>query len=105
MAEKIQSGFEAGHAPKLTDEGTSGTYLMKDDMNSALAVFKPFDEEQFAPNNPRNYQGDFGSNTLRPGVLSGESTVRELAAYLIDRDGFSGVPETSLALISHESFD
>ena len=57
-----------------------------------LAVFKPIDEEQFAPNNPRNYRGDFGDNTLRVGVKSGEATVRELAAYLIDSDGFSGVP-------------
>lgn len=41
---------------------------------------------------------------MREGVVSGESTVRELAAFLIDSQNFSGVPETALALLSHESF-
>ena len=61
-----------------------------------LAVFKPIDEEQFAPNNPREYRSNFGSDTHRKSVKSGESTIRELAAFLIDRDGFFGVPQTTL---------
>jgi len=62
----------------------------------SLAVFKPIDEEQYAPNNPRKLRGSFGDATCRVGVKSGESTIRELAAYYIDSDGFSGVPQTTL---------
>ena len=59
-----------------------------------VAVFKPIDEEQFAPNNPRDFNGPFGSSTFRPGIVSGESTIREIAAYTLDHDNFSGVPMT-----------
>ena len=83
----------AGLRPKLTDEGTSGVYYMRGiELGRPIAVFKPIDEEQFAPNNPRGFSGDFGDATFRIGVRSGEATVRELAAFLVDREGFSGVP-------------
>ena len=61
------------------------------------------DEEAFAPNNPRNMTGPFGSKTCRPGVKSGEATVREVAAYLLDHNNFSGVPVTGLVEVSHPS--
>lgn len=48
--------------------------------------------------------GQFGAPTLRDGVLAGESTIRELAAFLLDSDNFSGVPETALALVNHQTF-
>ena len=48
-------------------------------------------------------KGFFGSETCRAGVKSGESTLREVAAYLIDYNGFSGVPATSLVELKHES--
>ena len=42
----IQQGLEAGLRPKLTEEGTSGTYLLKGiESGKPLAVFKPIDEE------------------------------------------------------------
>lgn len=68
-----------------------------------MAVFKPIDEEPFAPNNPRQMKGKFGSETCRPGVKSGESTIREVAAYLLDHEGFAGVPPTALIELTHES--
>lgn len=61
--------------PKLTDLGTSGVYIMKDENQKEVAVFKPFDEEYKAPNNPRNdasYKDKLGSKTDRQGILSGE---------------------------------
>jgi hypothetical protein len=67
-----------------------------------IGIFKPVDEEQFAPNNPRSYEGSFGSQTFRQGVLSGESTIREVCAYLLDHGGFSSVPATSLVCISKD---
>jgi hypothetical protein len=57
-----------------------------------------------APNNPRNFKGKFGDATFRDGVRSGEATLREYAAYLLDRNGFSGVPPTQLAKITSDVF-
>ena len=48
-------------------------------------------------------QANFGSETCRPGVKSGESTLREAYAYMLDHDNFSGVPPTSLVSIVHPS--
>jgi hypothetical protein len=36
------------------------------------------------PHNPRGYVGKFGTQGLRPGIVSGEGCDREVAAYLID---------------------
>ena len=89
--------------PKLTDDGTSGTYLLRGPTKKPLAVFKPIDEEAFAPNNPRDHVGPFGSRSFRAGVLSGEACIREVAAYLLDKDGFAGVPPTTMVETTHGS--
>lgn len=68
----------------MTEYGTGGTYLLRGKQKQTLAVFKPIDEEAFAPNNPRDHIGPFGHKTFRAGVLSGEAAIREVAAYLID---------------------
>lgn len=57
--EQLEQGFGSGIKGKLTEEGTSGTYFLRS-KNQNLAVFKPIDEEQFAPNNPRGFKGKFG---------------------------------------------
>ncbi len=57
---------------------------MMNQQKRKVAIFKPIDEEPFAPNNPRGNTGPFGSQTFRAGVLSGESCIREVAAYLLD---------------------
>ena len=36
-------------------------------------------------------------------MLSGESCIREVAAYLVDRQGFSGVPSTTFVEVVHKS--
>lgn len=99
----IDQGLQKGLKPILTDDGTSGTWLFRGPNKQTLAVFKPIDEEAFAPNNPRDHIGPFGSKTFRAGVLSGEACIREVAAYLIDTDGFSGVPPTTMVETTHES--
>lgn len=101
---QIELGFKKGLVPKLTDDGTSGTYLLRGPKKDPLAVFKPIDEEAFAPNNPRGNAGAFGSQTFRAGVLSGEACIREVAAYLLDKDGFSGVPPTTMVENAHDNF-
>lgn len=54
-----------------------------------VLVLKPADEEAFAPNNPRGHTGLMGQATFRPGVVSGEGHLREVAAYLLDHGGFA----------------
>lgn len=79
-----------GLEPTLSEEGTSGSYVLQRDTGGdeenlePVAYWKPIDEEPFAPNNPRGMQAPFGSETCRPGVKSGESTLREVLAYLLD---------------------
>ena len=72
MIETIRSSLASGLKPELSFDGTGGTYFMKDFNHYKLAVFKPIDEEAYAPNNPRDYVGQFGQPSLRAGVLSGE---------------------------------
>lgn len=106
----IREGFNAGLGPYLTEEGTSGCYILRDasgadeyENSQPIAVWKPIDEEPFAPNNPRGMQAQFGSETCRPGVKSGESSLREVLAFLLDHEGFAGVPPTALVEMSHPS--
>ncbi len=98
------TGMIRGLKPKLTIEGTGGTYLMKETRGDVVAVFKPADEEQFAPNNPRKHVGRMGSQGFRKGILSGEGYLREAAAYLLDSTsgGHAGVPMTTLAEAQYE---
>ncbi len=76
-----------------------------------VGVFKPANEEPFAENNPRGYVphhrgaapsssssssdasgGDGGGECLRQGIRPGELCHREVAVFLLDRDGFSSFP-------------
>lgn len=61
IIENIRQGFNSGLIPRLTDDGTSGTYEMRNINREKIAIFKPIDEEPFAPNNPRGHEGPFGS--------------------------------------------
>lgn len=77
---------------------------MKDKSNNPICIFKPIDEEVFAPNNPRGYIAPFGTRFPDRNILSGEACIREVAAYLLDHKRFSGVPETFLAIVAHSNF-
>lgn len=104
LIEQIQEGFDLNMKPTLMLDGTGGTYLMKNGKNQVSAVFKPTDEEPFAPMNPKGYMGKLGSIGLRKGVLSGEAAYREVAAYLLDKSHFSNVPKTVLVESQHSVF-
>lgn len=91
--------------PRLTDEGTSGTYFLQNIHRKNIAIFKPTDEEPFTPNNPKKYQGEFDSESFRKGILSGESAGREVAAYLLDSpEGYHSVPPTAFVEMCHTSY-
>lgn len=112
-------------APELALDGTGGTYFLRGLDGRPAACFKPADEEPFCINNPRHFVGPYGgpgrsptkpaeldtaallestsSLSMRRGVRPGEAYLREVAAYLLDRngDGLAGVPETTIVECRH----
>lgn len=115
IVQQTRRGFSMGLKPELVLDGTGGTYFLHDARKVKVAVFKPGDEEPYAENNPRGYVkqamtedvfNDFDTGmSMREGVKPGESCLREVAAYLLDHDGFSGVPMTTLAEAKHPNFN
>lgn len=101
-----RAGLAAGSAPKLVAAGTGGSYFLQDVQGQPVAVFKPEDEEPLAVNNPKgrtpgsstdgSSSSGSGSEGLRRGTKPGEGAYREVAAYVLDHDHFSGVPPTAL---------
>jgi len=89
---------------KAMESGTSGVYLFMNGNNEIQGIFKPFDEEPFAPNNPKGYVGKLHQTGFRKGILSGECAEREVAAYLLDEKEYHGVPPTSFVEITHPIF-
>jgi hypothetical protein len=104
LIEEVRHGFMEGLAPTLILEGTSGTYNLRNTNKDTIVLFKPIDEEAFAPNNQKGYTGKFGEESFRKGILSGEGCIREVAAFLLDKKNFFGVPETTFIEISHPTF-
>jgi hypothetical protein len=84
LIQDVQKGLSLNLNPQLTMDGTGGTYMHRNKDHKTVAVFKPLDEEAFAPYNPRGYTGKLGSPGFREGVLSGESCYREVIAFLLD---------------------
>lgn len=95
LVEQAKQGVAKGLVGKLAIDGTGGTYFLRNAQKKEVLVFKPADEEAFAPNNPRGHSGRMGQQSFRPGVLSGEGHLREVAAYILDHNGFAGVPQTA----------
>jgi len=91
--------------PELVSEGEGGTYFLRDDeTDEVVAVFKPRDEEPFSPTNPKYKENSESNNlTIKKGIKSGEAAIREVAAFLLDKN-FSGVPLTVLVELSHPMF-
>jgi len=116
LVSKVREGLKY-HAPELCEEGVNGTYFLKDKNGKKIAVFKPQDEEGISENNPKRNQGELksssdsdsddkltssSSNSLpNKGILPGEAALREVAACLLDREHFYGVPRTQLVKIYH----
>jgi Phosphatidylinositol 3- and 4-kinase len=106
MVQDARRGFAVGLKPELVLDGSGGTYFLHDVRKNKIAVFKPADEEPYAENNPRGYLCQPGQKmSLREGIAPGEACIREVAAYLLDHDGFSGVPMTTLAEARHPALN
>ena len=78
--------------------GNAGSYFICDEDGAEVAVFKPEDEEPLAINNPKGggSSADALGSGLRRGIKPGEGAVREVAAFLLDHEHFSGVPPTAM---------
>jgi len=106
LAQQARRGFVRGLKPEFVLDGSGGTYFLHDTRKVKVAVFKPADEEPYAENNPRGYvHGQGPSISLREGIKPGEACIREVAAYLLDHEGFSEVPMTTLAEARHPAFN
>lgn len=104
MIHSISGAFHDGYGPDISGDGSGGTYFLYDERKTRIAVFKPSDEEAFAPNNPRGHVGEMGQPGFRQGIRAGEAAAREVAAYLLDcRTHFCDVPLTLMASMAHPS--
>ncbi|KAL7545653.1 hypothetical protein ACHAWF_009004 [Thalassiosira exigua] len=111
LVQQSRRGLALGFKPALAPDGSGGSYFLSDARKQRVGVFKPADEEPFAENNPRGYvphsspsasgAGGDDAEWLRQGIRPGELCLREVAAFLLDHDGFSGVPMTTLAEARH----
>jgi hypothetical protein len=82
--------------------GVGGVYFLKDSCNKLAAVFKPNDEEAI----PTLEQGSINDNVsigceIKPGLIYGEGYLKEIAAYLLDKNNFHGVPPTTVFTFSN----
>lgn len=96
--QELQNEINVGldkHQPQRSEEGTSGVYFMRNAQGKKIAVFKPKDEEGASLRR---------SIEMRPGCTFGEGYLKEVAAHIIDKDGFHGVPRTAIAKFSHKAF-
>lgn len=57
---EIRKAFQHKITPKLTEDGTSGSYFLENIDRNNVAIFKPLDEEPYTPNNPKGYIGKMG---------------------------------------------
>jgi len=99
LIERVKEGLKK-FSPEIIEEGVNGTYLMKDLRENPIAIFKPDDEE--GRTSPKSLKNE--SNREEKGIFPGEASHREVAAYLLDRKGFYGVPPTFRTEFSSEHF-
>ena len=105
MLRNVRLGLLKNRVPKSTDEfeGSGGVYFLRSANGAYEAVFKPHDEEQGMPANPKDHVGA-GKEGLREHFQPGQGCLRELAAYIMDYQNFCRVPATTLVHCEHPGF-
>jgi hypothetical protein len=99
--EVANEGQRRGRRATLTSEGCGGAYYVQDASGVVVGVWKPRNEEPFAPSNPRGYVDAnirCGSRSpMRPGFRVGWGFLREHAVYRLDMASAlrAGVPLTA----------
>ncbi|XP_010554739.1 PREDICTED: phosphatidylinositol 4-kinase gamma 1-like [Tarenaya hassleriana] len=105
LVAEVAMAMVSGVQPLLLPSGLGGAYLLRSGRGHSIAVAKPVDEEPLAFNNPKGSGGlMLGQLGMKRSVRVGETGIRELAAYLLDHQGFAGIPDTALVRISHVPF-
>lgn len=107
LANQVHTGLQARVAPVPIEDCTGGVYYLRTKNRRLTAVFKPADEEAYAPNNPKQFhkpEQTSGVSGMRQGISAGDAAVREVAAYLLDHQRFAKVPTTMLASVFHPDF-
>ncbi|KAJ9179772.1 hypothetical protein P3X46_008100 [Hevea brasiliensis] len=102
---EVAIAIASGIGPMPVASGLGGAYFIRDKSGDNIAVIKPIDEEPLAFNNPKGFGGlMLGQPGMKRSIQIGGTGIRELAAYLLDHDGFAGVPPTALVKITHVGF-
>ncbi|XP_021749121.1 phosphatidylinositol 4-kinase gamma 8-like [Chenopodium quinoa] len=102
---EVAIALASGVEPVPVSNGLGGAYFINNRNTEIVAVTKPMDEEPLAFNNPKGFTGRMlGQPGIKRSIRVGETGIRELAAYLLDHDGFAGVPPTALVKFSHVNF-
>ncbi|PNW86895.1 hypothetical protein CHLRE_02g100300v5 [Chlamydomonas reinhardtii] len=105
LVKSVIRGLRACQEPDKAADGMGGTYFFSNEAGKKAAILKPCDEEPLAPNNPKGYVGrQLGDPGWKPTVRVGEAAIREVAAYLLDHDGFARVPTSVLVRARHPVF-
>jgi hypothetical protein len=101
----VERGLMNGVEPELVSDCCGGTYILRSESGERIGIFKPADEEPYAPNNPKGFVGSsmHKSSPMKGGIDVGQAAVREWAAYLLDGDKFVCVPDTTILRILHVS--
>ncbi|KAK0424763.1 hypothetical protein QR680_008837 [Steinernema hermaphroditum] len=106
---RAREAMEAGVSPLLIRAGSSGSYFIRDANDHFLAVFKPKDEEPFAPLNPK--WPKFFQRMLcfccfgRACLIPNHGYLSETGASLIDdRLCLNIVPKTRVVRLSSSAF-
>lgn len=106
LVKEIVEAMMNGIDPVPIRSGLGGAYFFRGCSGENIAIIKPTDEEPFAPNNPKGFVGKaLGQPGLKRSVRVGETGFREVAAYLLDYDGFANVPLTALVKVTHSIFN
>jgi hypothetical protein len=107
FVKEVMFALEMRIQPIKSLKGASGTYFMRDKHYNVIGVFKPFDEEIGAPNNPHfyNMQGPLGWDNYRFGIYTGQSLLKEVLAYKVSALlKLDIVPKTTLVALPANAF-
>ncbi|KAG6382548.1 hypothetical protein SASPL_157778 [Salvia splendens] len=102
----IHKSFSTPCLSNSSIEWLGGAYFLRAQNGDTIAVAKPIDEEPLAFNNPKGLGGRLlGQPGMKCSIRIGETGLRESAAYVLDHNGFAGVPPTALVKFSHINFN
>ncbi|OWY96684.1 Phosphatidylinositol 3 and 4-kinase, partial [Phytophthora megakarya] len=76
LANQVLTGLQARIAPVPINDCTGGVYYLRTKNRRLTGVFKPADEEAYAPNNPKEFlklEKSGGLSGMRKGISAGDA--------------------------------